>query len=230
MFLHHGATTAAIKTGDVLIERVTTAGVETAYPATLQYVFATVPALRAYRDTAVPTAHEGTVTYPVPYGSPGTIGARFGFPVSAGPGGDVVLRLTLWRPQRRRIEGEAGTGDWSDIGGLTYVVNPMVGGPMVAACPQDSLSDPGPGLIPPVSPNVPGPNGNGQMGGGFFDTAADRPADPANVISFTVNVTRCLASAGGSWPVDTEVALNLRGLAANGRDSTEQVVGFRRVR
>lgn len=46
----------------------------------------------------------------------------------------------------------------------------------------------------------------------------------------TVNVTRCLASAGGSWPVDAEVALNLRGLAANGRDSTEQVVGFRRVR
>lgn len=57
-----------------------------------------------------------------------------------------------------------------------------------------------------------------------------RRTAPHNVISFTVNVTRCLASAGGSWARDTEVNLNLRGLAANGQDSTEQVAAFRRVR
>lgn len=231
MFLRPGATTAEIRTGDLLIERVTTGGVETAYPATLQYVFAMAPALRAYRDTAVPAPHEATVTYPVPYGAPGSPGATFGFPVAAGPGGDVVLRLTLWRPQRRRIAGEAGSGEWTDIGGLTYVVNPMVTGiPMIGACPQDSLTEPSAGLVPPVVENVPGPNQNGVPGGGFYDTTPDRAADPGNVVSFTVNVTRCLASAGGTWPRDTEVNLNLRALAANAQDSTEQVVAFRRVR
>lgn len=65
-----------------------------------------------------------TVTYAVQFGSPGMPGR--GFPVTSGPGGDVVLRLRLRRPLRQRIDGEAGMGDWVDVGGLTYAVGPLV--------------------------------------------------------------------------------------------------------
>ncbi len=47
-FLHPGTTTAQMHTGDVLVERVTTGETVTQYPATLQFVFATAPALQSF--------------------------------------------------------------------------------------------------------------------------------------------------------------------------------------
>jgi hypothetical protein len=90
MALVHGASTADIKTGDVLIKRINDAnGVEIAsFSNTLQYVFATVPALVSYNDDARNT---GAVSYPVaagapppgPPGGPGT--GRNPFPVAPRP-------------------------------------------------------------------------------------------------------------------------------------------------
>lgn len=219
MFLHHGATSAEMKTGDVLIERVTRKGAETAYPATLQYVFATVPALRAWSDTAA-APHAGTVTYPVPSNAPGSAGS--GFPVSAGTGGDVVLRLELWRPQRRRIPEEAGAGDWTDIGRLTYVVAPQAPGAGGRFCAQDGFSEPGGGLAVPATPDP------RFIGGGLIDQEPDRPANPDNVMRFTVNVTRCLAGLGITWAPGQEIGLGLRALAGGSNDAASQTVFFRR--
>ena len=62
MFIATGATADQIGTGDVLIQRVTTGGVETQFLTALQYVFATMPALVSYDDGA---GNSRTVSYPV---------------------------------------------------------------------------------------------------------------------------------------------------------------------
>ncbi|MEK6276844.1 MAG: hypothetical protein AABM29_02370 [Actinomycetota bacterium] len=203
MFLRHGATTAQIGTGDVLIQRVTTGGVESQFPAALQFVFSTVPALVSYSDTA---GHSATVPYPVTPGPPPTPGGPGtqgnGFPV-AGPGGDVVVTLTFWRPQRRPIPPE--TGDWIDIGGLTYEtifqhVGPLPGGITVQKpCPQSAYSSTDPQLGPPP-PLVPDP--------GLTDRATDRPASSTNTLTFTVNLTQCLTSLGVPWNSGEEASID----------------------
>jgi len=220
MDLHYTATTAELKTGQVLIKRINNAdGVEIAtFSNTLQYVFATVPALVSYSDTQ---GNTGTVSYPVapsapPPGPPGGPGTRGnGFPVAAGPDG-VVVTLTLWQPQRRPIgEGknrEACLDDtppcaWIDIGGLTYSAvvhsNPPSGMFVRKECPQAAYS------VPPEQPfALPTP----PAGTGLTDTFADRPASPNNKLTYTLNLTQCLA--GLPWNPGEEVDVHFR---ASGR-------------
>jgi hypothetical protein len=230
-FLAHHATTAQIGTGDVLIERATSGGIESQFPITLQDVFATVPALVSYDDGA---GNSGTVSYPVapstpgcpppgcPPGGRGTFGN--GFPVAAQPNGDVVVTLTFWRPQRKPIPGEPGA--WTDIGGLTYTVprilNPELPGPQqfpgAGTCPQSAFTTTNPNLTPSAVPF--------SSGGGLKDTAPDQPASAANTISYTLNITQCLAASGVSWSPGHEMQLFFD--AGNGYDSVEQTVIFRR--
>lgn len=214
MFLAHGAGTAEIASGQTLIERVTTGGLSTDYSTILQYVFATVPALVSYRDTA---GHADTVHYPVSAGAPGTPGHN-GFQVAAGADGDVVLTLEFWRPQRRPIEG-VEQGEWIDVGRLTYAVAPQSASAPGVICPATTLSLPTGGLAPETDPNRVG----------YRDTEPDRVIDPNNRIGFTVNVSACLRSAGGSWPVGDELGIAFQAMAPASRDRAEQVVGFRRV-
>jgi hypothetical protein len=183
MEINPGATSVDMKTGQQLIKRINDAnGVEIgSVTTTLQSVVATVPALASYRDTtmAAPTA--------VPYPSAGGE-----LPISASSGQDLVMTLSVWRPQRRRIvndpapQGEA-SGTWIDIGGLFYGVkvdgtgSPGPGG----QCPQSAFSEDDPNLAPPLSPLA---------GGGLIDTVVDpvdRPASPANTLTFTVNLSQC---------------------------------------
>ena len=127
--LRYTATTAEIKTGQVVIKRLSDSdGNEVGtFSKTLQYVFATVPALVSYDDGA---GNSGNVSYPVaapepPPGSPGGPGhKRNAFPVTPRPpgdpaAGDVLVTLTFWQPQRRPIEGEPGFSNpptaWMDI-------------------------------------------------------------------------------------------------------------------
>jgi hypothetical protein len=195
-----GATAAQIGTGDILIERVQRGGAEVKFTTALQFAFATVPALAAYSDTA---GNSGTVSYPVAAGGPGTDGN--GFHVAAGPDGDVVITLELWRPQRRPIPNEGG--DWIDVGGLVYgLIANNVGGPGGSAvnrpCPQSALSTSDPSLT------AGGPAGNA----GFTDQGPDQPADAANRLTFTVNMTDCLA--GADWPVGAEASISLSAILA----------------
>jgi hypothetical protein len=182
MILLHGADHTEIGTGDVLIERVTTAGEESQFAAALQFVFATVPALVSYSDTEGDSA---TVSYPVASNGPGTQGN--GVAVKANSGGDVLLTVSLWRPQRARIDQDPGTGQWIDTGGLNYAV--LAGS--AGDCPQSSFSTADPNLTP-VPPSM-------LHGGGFTDLAADQPANSANTLTYTLNATDCLASKGITW-------------------------------
>ena len=212
--LLHGATTAQIGTGDVLIQQVTTGGVESQFPATVQFVFATGVALVSYADTA---GNSATVPYPVAGPVPGPAGPGTNdnpFPVAAGPDGNVVLTLMFWRPQRRPIPPEPGA--WTDIGGLTYATGLSGAG---LACPQSALSATDPNLTPASSPVF-------GTGGGFTDLASDRPASTANTFTYTLNVTQCLASLGRSWSPGQTLGLDFVGVS--GMDQVEQGVAFKR--
>jgi hypothetical protein len=207
MFLSHGATTGQIGTGDVLIQRVIREGSEIQFPTTVQFVFATVPALASYGDTA---GNGAAVSYPVSPGGSGTQGN--GFQVKEGLDGDVLVTVTLWRPQRRPIDPE--TGEWIDIGGLTYSTivghlgplgTPPGGTSVNQPCPQSAHSTTHPELAPP-------PDG---QAGAFVDLAPDRPADPANTPTYSVNLTECLASLGHSWNPGEELSIGFSGVVTS---------------
>jgi hypothetical protein len=194
-YLEPRVTTAEVKTGDLFIERGNDAnGVEIkAFTTTLQYVFATPPMLASYDDGPGGIPHT-QVQYPRPPGASDDLAVA---PRPAGDpfAGDVVVTLTFWRPQRRRIENDPalGPGDsptWTDIGLIRHgVMGRGIGG--VHNCPQraflpetdDSLTD-----LPP--------GGTVIGGGGYEDTIHDRPANPAHTLTFTVNLSECLRAFG----------------------------------
>ena len=226
MFLAHGATSAQIGTGDMLIQRVPS-GDELL--ATLQYALGTTPALVAYDDGR---GNSTTVSYPVK-GHPGPDrcppdcsgpdpGIRGnGFPVKAGPNGEVVVTLTFWRPQRRPIPPE--TDPWIDIGGLNYraTITGMDQGEFT--CEQDAYSTSDPNLTPIDPTPEPG-------GGGFADHAADQPASPANTFTYRLNLTECLKSKGQSFKAGEERGFNFAAVTPqqNAVDASEVVVFFKR--
>jgi hypothetical protein len=213
LFLYPHATSSQIGTGDVLIQRVTSNGVSTDTPTMLPYIFATVPALVSYDDGQGNTA---TVNYPVSTHGPGTPGNAF--PVAAGANGDVALKLTFWRPQRRSIPPEPGA--WTDIGKLSYSANVQSIGttevpPLNRLCPQSAYSANDPNLSP-TEPSVPFANR-----GGVTDLAPDQPANPANTITYTLNVTKCLAALGFSWNVGESALVHLSAVDGFGSSVTE---------
>jgi hypothetical protein len=241
-FFSPGATADQIGTGDVLNWRVTQDGAESQFPTTLPDVVATVPALVSYRDGA---GNSATVSYPVPppyvgddpdYLGPYE-GPYQGFPIARCPAGapppcvegDVVLTLEFWRPQRAAIPG-AEEGQWTDIGGLVY--SPGLSGPWtppfdqqrsapsLPRCDPDHLSTTDPHLT--VAPSM-HPFGDGY---GFRDSAADRPADPANTLSFSVNVTRCLGRSPESGENVSMWLIGRLGTSAEGTGGATQELLF----
>jgi hypothetical protein len=165
-----GAPATKIGSGDTMIER-TSDGRE--LPGSLAFVFTTVPAVSTWRDGA---GNTGAFNYPTPPSAPGTGGN----PALLGPnaGGDYVLTLTVWRPQRRAIESAGDAEGYIDIGRLEYEVNvPNVprspsaqpGSGQGPQCPPASLSTSDPGLTVKT------------IAGGFgrvADSAPDRPRRP----------------------------------------------------
>lgn len=194
--LKPNATSSQIGTGDVLIQRVTSNGVTTDTPTMLPYVFATAPALVSYDDGQ---GNAATINYPVdPKIGPGIHGN--GFQVAAGPNGDVALKLTFWRPQRKSIPPEPGA--WTDIGKLSYGANILSVGASNdlgsnTQCPKSAYSVNDPSLSPPTDLNP-----------GVTDLATDQPADPAHTITYTLNVTNCLAAHGFAWSPGEEAQIH----------------------
>lgn len=180
-----GASSTRIGSGDTMIER-TSDGRE--LPGSLAFVFTTVPAVSTWSDGA---GNSGTFAYPAGPSSPGA-GAN---PLTVAPNGagDYVLTLSLWRPQRRAIESAGEAGGFIDIGGLEYDVNlPNVPGAPSGQgpnCPAASLSTSDPDLS--VKEII---GGLGRLA----DSAPDRRPNPANALTFTVNLSECARLRGGS--------------------------------
>ena len=219
--------TTKIGTGDVLIERASTNGVQSQAALEIQYVFATVPALVSYDD-----GQGDSVTVPYPIQAPGSDGSPggpgstgSGLPVKAAPNGDVVLRLTFWRPQRAPIPPESAP--WIDIGHLNYGAGFSDTGQM---CPRSTFSDPSPTLAA-------APSANDWFGSVFTDQVADQPANPANTLSYTLDLTKCLAAHGRSFNPGENYDFNIKAMtcgstcaigSSNGPDEATQSVSFTR--
>jgi hypothetical protein len=202
MGIYHGATADEIQAGDVLIVRGTTAGVPQESAASVSFVFASLPVVAAYDDGQ---GNSGGFTYPQNEAAQA--------PVRADPSGNLRLRLSLWRPQRRRTPGEPGTGRWMDVGNLAYTVY-AGGGSTHPNCQQGTYSDPSPTLAVPASSPI---GGIDSTAGGFVDQASDQPADPANTLSFTLDLTACLAATGQSLDPGQSTSLGITAVAS-GRD------------
>ncbi|HEX2232840.1 MAG TPA: hypothetical protein VHG69_05700 [Thermoleophilaceae bacterium] len=210
MDLRHGARSDQIGTGDLLILR---AG-DRDRAGMLRFVFATTPALVSYDDDGPGGSDPVPISYPVAPAAPGSSFSS-GLPVRPRPDGQVILTLTFWRPQRSSIPGE--TGQWIDIGGVSYEVQDAQ--PPHGNCPPTAFSENDPELT--------------HSGGfpGFRDTAPDRPANPGNTFTYTVNLTRCLASSGVASSFDQpgeQHGFSFGGRAPSALDITQQSVSFRR--
>jgi hypothetical protein len=215
-FIRPSATSDEIKTGDILIQRVTSDGTETPIPATLNFVFVTIPALVSYSDTASDSA---TVSYPVSSGGPGTYGNPF--PVSAPAGEDVVVTLTFWRPQRQPIPGsDPPTAQWMDIGHLTYTAYaPAAGHPAIAGgCPQATFSTTDPNLALPELPIL--------GTGGLEDLENDQQTSPGNTLTYELNLSQCLAANELSFDPGEKQTINFMAVAGATDVAEQQGVTF----
>jgi hypothetical protein len=225
-FFYPRASSSQIGSGDAFVLRVTAAGTLTETPVSLAFVFNTVPALASYDDHA---GHSGTVTYPAPPGAPGTQSNPI--PLAAQATGDVGMSMTFWRPQRKGISG-AGEPTAMDIGHLGYTIDATslaqnVAGPSgisrggAATCSAESLGTNDPNL------SVSG-TGSGQ--GFVVDSAADQPANPANLLTFKINLTKCLTDAGTSgFPVGAQGAIGLKAQTVSSGDHAVQNIWVKRV-
>lgn len=206
--LQTGAEFDEIGAGDTFIERVTAGTRSLQAPGMLNYTFTSTPAVTQWSDGTTNQA----VSYPVAAGSPGT--ASSPAPVQANADGDIVLTFTLWRPQRPRIAPIEAR--WVDIGGLAYSVDvpnaPDGSGTAPGLCDGSTLSESDSSLT--------------IEGEGLRDSASDRAADPANTISFTVNMTDCLGS-GATWDVGETLQFDLQARTRDGDNAAQHLV-FRR--
>jgi hypothetical protein len=223
--LDPNATAAKIGSGDVAAEVVTTNGVTTQIPITLGFVFNTVPALASYTDSA---GDSGTITYPDTSG----LGTNNNpIKLAAGANGDVAVTFTVFRPQRTGVPG-AGEPAYMDLGHLGYTIGYGNGGPAGGAglhlvntlggsCSTASYSN----LSPTLSLGGAGQGGFGPVQGTswLIDAANDQPAAPANTVSFTVDLTKCLTDGGNSaFPIGKPVGMGLDAASQSSSDHASQ--------
>jgi len=228
--LYPNAPSAQVGSGDVITEVATDDGTTTETPTTLDFVFNTVPAVASYSDTAGGSA---TVSYP------DTAGLGTGndpLQVAAGPNGDVVVTFTVYRPQRAGVAG-AGEPAFMDIGHLWYSLDhafapapgsTTVGSTMAPQCPAADYSN----LSPTLSLATSATSAGSQIppnAGALIDASADAPASPANTISFTVDVTQCLASQGTTFPVGQPIMFDISANSQTSLDHANQTFWLERT-
>jgi hypothetical protein len=217
MWLRHGATQDRIGSGDVLIQRVTTDGSESEFVTTLQYVFVTSPVLASYSD-----GQGNSAEFSYPLGLSGSGGKENPVPVKADPGGDVVLTLTFYRPQRRPIPPE--TGKWIDIGGLDHSAS--LWSEDLGTCPPTAYSTSDPNLTP-----IEGEHLGSSDNGGYSDLAGDQPASTDNAFTYRLNLSECLEKQGRSFNPGQTQGFSFAAYAPTGDnpDNADSAAFFRRV-
>lgn len=200
------APASQIGSGNVITEVVTSGGSTTATPATIDFVFETVPAVASYRDTGGGSL---AITYP-DVSQVGSMSNPLRFAVGAN--GDVVVGFTAYRPQRAGVVG-AGEAAFRDIGSLSYAIdvphasaNGSTPGGGVSSCPASSHSGLSPTLAFGTGMDTTAGNSTNRM----LDAQSDPHASSTDAFSFTLDVTKCLQSVGWtSWPVGQELLLGL---------------------
>jgi hypothetical protein len=229
--LNPNATSEQIGSGDVVTELVTEGGVTSQLPTTIDFVFNTVPAIASYSDTV---GDAGSITYP-DSSNLGTMSNPL--KVAAGANGDVTVTFTVYRPQRQGVSG-AGEPTFMDIGHLAYELDSAiapapgsttVGSTVAPQCPASSYSNPSPTLS--LENGGSGEHSPPPGDGAMVDSAEDAPANPANTISFTVDLTQCLAAKGvTSFAVGQSIQFDLSANSQSSSDHANQTFAVVRVR
>lgn len=205
------APSSKIGSGDVLVQRVTSGGSVTSVPGTVKFVFTSEPALQSWSSGS----DSATVTYPVTANAPGTTSNPWQI---GGGAGDTVLEFTFWRPQRAGITG-AGEAPSMDIGHLHYISRPAVRTPggSVLRCPQSSYST--------TDPNM----AVGSDGQEAFvaDQSNDAPSNPANTLSYSLDLTNCAAANGQTLTSGEELDVDVSGRSPASGDNTGTNYTFR---
>ena len=209
--LRTGAKAADIGSGDAFVQRITSDGAETQLPGILNYAFSTTPALTSWRSGDA----SGSITYPAAVGTPGTPGNAI--PVAGA--GDAIVSMTFWRPQRRPIAGSGEGGDWVDIGRLKYTAD-------VPNAPQGTGAGPGPGPGNCPANSYSSMSSTLSAGGdGVVDGAGDQASSAANTLTFSVNLTQCLAKAGLGWAPGQVLQVDIQARSEFG-DNAAQKISF----
>jgi hypothetical protein len=131
--------------------------------------------------------------------APGSPGSSQSSPIelARNASGNYVFSGTYFRPQRKGIAG-AGEPSFMDIGGLRYAMQlPNVpGAPSPAPGAQQGAPQCSAASLATSDANL-APAGGGAAGL-LQDRAADAPASVSNKLSFSVDLSRCVADKGGS--------------------------------
>lgn len=213
--LETGATSAAIGAGNVLTEVVDESGAEARQvTGMLNFAFITNPAVKSYAidgDSAV------DVSYPVDPSAEGTNGHCIAVPSSP----NASITFTIWRPQRPGISA-AGEESIVDIGKSIIVVDipnaPAVGSPTgngPGNC-QAGYSESDTNLQLTT-------NGSIQQ---LTDIASDATADPANTVTFTLDVDACLAATNGgaiTWDSGETIQLDIQFKNTAGDNAAQKI-------
>lgn len=201
--LSTGATSSEIRSGDTMIEVVDGSK---EIPGILNFAFITTPALQSWSTSE----DSGTVAYPVNMGSVGTNANPIQVPA------DGRLTLTYWRPQRLAIPGAGeGTG-YVDIGHLMYTAD-------VPNNPSSGGGDPGRGPGNCSAASYSTTDSNLVIGAEApVDQLDDRAADPANTLTFTVDLNTCFGST--VWSSGQQVSLDIQARTADGDNSAQKIL------
>jgi hypothetical protein len=174
---------------------------------TLPPYFVSVPALKEYTANGVTTQVDYNAVSP---DSGGIDGVSPGQPIVLGT--DGLLTLSFWRPQREAAN--ASESGYYDFGALKYGV---VISNAQATC-AGYYSAPSSDLTQMSNPLGNGDSPFANQGAELtplVDAQLDRSTDPANLLTFTVDLKSCLARSGGT-PGTYGVTLSAAGTQLTG--------------
>ncbi len=204
-----GAGTSEIGSGNVLIQTISDSDgiVEETYVTSLAFAFASTPAMtEMVLNEGDATTATFTPSYPVANNGPGTMNDPFTVAPHSGSG-DVILKITAYRPQRKGVEG-AGEVDLIDIGNSKIVIDipngPSSGGAASqgpGGCPVSSYSESDADLTTSGDTLI-----DAQPD---FDSATENDGDGNKTVTFTVNITDCLAKNGATDTLDSGERLKI---------------------
>ncbi len=192
-----------LNAGDAYVQTVASSGSASlrTFISSLQFAYRSTPAMKSLTMDPDGDAVKTTFSYPVAQGSSGTPGNCI--PVFLDTDGDVVLEIEAWRPQRKGIA-VLGEADFVDLGNSVVSID-LPNAPSAGAGAPSA----GPGLCPVDTLST--SDGNlSAAGDGLQDSFGDQDANPANLVSFRVNITDCLASAGQVFAAGETLKVDLQ--------------------
>lgn len=210
--LQTGAKSSTISAGDVLMERVTTSGVETIIPGMLNFVFASNPAIKSVKVNS-DTAQNVDYTVTPKLGSSSNC-------ISVPNSGTVALTLVGYRPQRPGVS-TAGEGAYVDIGGSLVTIDIPNG----ASVSGTGGSGPGNCRAASYTP-ASGETNLVADANGLKDNFADTDTSASNTYSFVIDVTDCMTNAPSgpfSWNAGEKLFVDLQFRSSQGDNAAQKI-------